>query len=218
MAKSPLNRPSPRRISALKAMPAVILPSKKTRPVGSQPADKPLVLRDHIAANVRVLFVGINPGLRSALLGHHFAGYSNRFWKVLFAAGLVPEPVTYQDDRRLPSWGLGMTNMVPRPTAGIHQLTRQDYEAGRAQLLHKIEHFRPPVVALLGLTLYATLFSQRRGNTLRPGLQGERLGPAAVFLLPNPSGRNAHYSFAAMVTLFQGLQPFLTERDTMRSP
>ena len=70
------------------------------------PTQCPCGLSDHIAPNIRVLFVGINPGLRSALLGHHFAGYSNRFWKVLYASGLVPRPLTYRDDWRLPSFGL----------------------------------------------------------------------------------------------------------------
>jgi TDG/mug DNA glycosylase family protein len=77
------------------------------------------LLRDRISAGVRVLFVGINPGVRSALTGHHFAGFSNRFWKLLHESGLVPEPISYEDDDRLPEWGYGMTNIVPRPTPGI---------------------------------------------------------------------------------------------------
>ena len=85
-------------------------------------------LRDRIRPGVRVLFVGINPGVRSALTGHHFAGFSNRFWKLLFHSGLVPEPLTCVDDDRLPEWGYGITNVVSRPTPGIDTLTREEYE------------------------------------------------------------------------------------------
>ncbi len=77
-----------------------------------------------------MLFVGINPGLRSAATGHHFAGYSNRFWKLLFESGLVPEPITYQNDARLPEWSYGVTNIVPRATAGIDELKPVEYQAG----------------------------------------------------------------------------------------
>jgi len=170
----------------------------------------PCGLSDHIAPNIRVLFVGINPGLRSALLGHHFAGHSNRFWKVLYASGLVPEPLTYRDDWRLPAFGLGLTNMVARPTAGIRELTAQEYEAGRTQLLTTIARYQPSVVAVLGLSLATILLGTGRISTRRlPGLQRERLVNSSVFLLPNPSGRNAHYSLADMVKVFRDLREFL---------
>src|SRR4029450_13687680 len=91
-----------------------------------------LRLEDRIAPGLRVLFVGINPGGRSALTGHHFAGFSNRFWKLLFRSGLVPEALTYVDDDRLPEWGYGITNIVARPTRGIDQLRPEEYVAGRS--------------------------------------------------------------------------------------
>src|SRR5919201_5952756 len=97
-----------------------------------------LRLKDRIEPGVRVLFVGINPGVRSALTGHHFAGYSNRFWKLLYDAGLVPEVIDCTDDDRLPEWGFGITNIVARPTPGIDTLTPEEYVAGRARLLRKI--------------------------------------------------------------------------------
>src|ERR687895_1555914 len=97
-----------------------------------------LRLRDRIAPNLRVLFVGINPGVRSAITGHHFAGHSNRFWKLLWDARLVPEPITYLDDDRLPEWGYGITNIVARATAGIDELTIEDYRAGAQRLLGKV--------------------------------------------------------------------------------
>src|ERR1700704_3501570 len=88
-------------------------------------------LRDLLRPGVQVLFVGINPGVRSALTGHHFAGFSNRFWKLLFESGLVPERVGYADDDRLPEWELGITNLVPRPTPGVNDLAPAEYVAGR---------------------------------------------------------------------------------------
>src|SRR5919199_1256667 len=91
-------------------------------------------LRDRIHPGVRVLFVGINPGVRSAVTGHHFAGFSNRFWKLLYESGLVPERIGYQDDRRLPDWGFGITNLVARATPGIDTLRPEEYVAGGGRL------------------------------------------------------------------------------------
>src|SRR5688500_16306163 len=88
-----------------------------------------LRLRDRIEPGVRVLFVGINPGVRSAQTGHHFAGFSNRFWKLLWESGLVPQPLTYADDERLPEFGYGITNLVARPTPGIDTLSPSEYVA-----------------------------------------------------------------------------------------
>jgi len=151
-----------------------------------------------------VLFVGINPGVRSALTGHHFAGYSNRFWKLLHQSGLVPEPVTYLDDDRLPEWGYGITNIVPRPTPGIDTLERHEYVAGRRTLRRKILRYRPAVVALVGVTVFRALFPERKDAVVL-GLQRERIGDSEVFVLPNPSGRNANYSYAQMVAAYRRL-------------
>src|SRR4051812_42449985 len=87
-------------------------------------------LRDRVRPPVRVLLVGINPGMRSAAIGHHFAGYSNRFWKLLFESGLVSEPIRAEDDARLPEWGLGITNVIPRATPGIDTLSPREYVDG----------------------------------------------------------------------------------------
>src|SRR5262245_19073873 len=95
------------------------------------------LLRDRVRPPVRVLFVGINPGIRSAETGHHFAGYSNRFWKLLYGSRLVPEPITYEDDRRLPEWGFGITNLVPRATPGIGTLRPEEYVDGVQVLRRK---------------------------------------------------------------------------------
>ena len=110
-------------------------------------------LPDHIDYGLKILFVGINPSVRSAQLGHHYAGHSNRFWKLLNEAKFIDVPLTYHDDWRLPEWGYGLTNIVEQPTAGIKDLTAQDYLNGRTRLLTKVEHYRPKIMALLGITV-----------------------------------------------------------------
>ncbi len=170
------------------------------------------LLRDRIRSDVRVLFVGINPGIRSALTGHHFAGFSNRFWKLLYESGLVPEPIGYQDDERLPEWGYGITNIVPRATPGIDTLKKEEYIAGRGRLRRKILRYRPQLVAAVGVTVFRAMFPDRRGPVAL-GLQPERIGTSAVFVLPNPSGRNANYSYKEMLTAFVSLAGYIGNGD-----
>ena len=126
-----------------------------------------LRLKDRIKPGVRVLFVGINPGVRSALTGHHFAGYSNRFWKLLFESGLVPEPITFEEDDRLPEFGFGITNLISRPSPGIDDLEPAEYVEGWKMLDRKIRRYRPKVVALVGVTLYRAIepLLARRGRS-----------------------------------------------------
>jgi TDG/mug DNA glycosylase family protein len=152
-----------------------------------------------------VLFVGINPGARSALTGHHFAGFSNRFWKLLFQSGLVPHPVTYLDDDRLPEWGYGITNVVARATPGIDELLPEEYTAGRLRLRTKVRRYKPAVVAFVGITVYRAMFPEH-GGPVNLGLQPQRIGDSRVFVLPNTSGRNAHYSFDRMLAAFASLR------------
>lgn len=163
-------------------------------------------LTDHIRSGVRILFVGINPGLRSAATGHHFAGYSNRFWKLLFESKLVPVPLTHQDDWRLPDWGIGLTNIIQRPSAGIDVLKPRDYVAGRKRLIATVKHYRPRAVALLGVTIYRTLFPESRAGRISLGPQAKTLADCPVFVLANPSGRNAHYSYQTMLKAFRALR------------
>jgi TDG/mug DNA glycosylase family protein len=151
-----------------------------------------------------VLFVGINPGVRSSQLGHHFAGYSNRFWKLLFESRLIPEPIGYADDDRLPEWGFGITNIVARPTPGIDTLRRDEYVSGRAALIRKVRRYRPRIVAMVGVTVFRAMFPDERGP-IRVGLQPERLAESQVFVLPNPSGRNANFSYADMLAAYTEL-------------
>ncbi|MEW6321609.1 MAG: mismatch-specific DNA-glycosylase [Acidobacteriota bacterium] len=168
-------------------------------------------LRDRIRPGVRVLFVGINPGLRSAATGHHFAGYSNRFWRLLYEAGLVPEPITFEDDDRLPEWGYGITNIVPRPTASIDGLAPEEYARGARRLLAKVDRFRPAVVALVGVTVWRALaraleLPGGRGERVRLGFQRPRIHGARVCVLPNPSGRNANFTDDEMRRAFRRLR------------
>ena len=154
---------------------------------------------------MHVLFVGINPGIRSAEIGHHFAGYSNRFWKLLFEAGLVPEPIGTEDDGRLPEWGFGITNLIPRPTSGIDTLRPLEYVEGERVLRRKVRRWKPAIVAFVGVTLYRAVFGVQLATRIRCGLQRERFEGARVFVLPNPSGRNANFSHAEMRAVFRRL-------------
>ena len=153
------------------------------------------------------MFVGINPGVRSATVGHHFAGASNRFWKLLFESGLVDEPLTYEEDWRLPEWRLGLTNIIGRSSVGIDTLSAGEYQAGRSALERKIRRYHPRTIAFLGVTIYRMLFPQLcKPKRLGLGATGTRLASTPVFLLPNPSGRNAHYSYEAMLDAFRRLR------------
>lgn len=170
-------------------------------------------LPDRVRPPVRVLFVGINPGIRSALTGHHFAGYSNRFWKLLHESGLVPEPIGFEDDARLPGWGFGITNLVPRPTPGIDTLGPEEYVAGLRALRRKVRRWKPQVVALVGVTLYRAIYGKQAAAPFSIGRQAERFEGATLFVLPNPSGRNANYSYAEMLEAYRALAAFLKRRS-----
>ena len=183
-----------------------------------------LRLCDRIRPGVRVLFVGINPGVRSAMTGHHFAGYSNRFWRLLWDAGLVPERISYLDDGRLPEWGFGITNLVPRPSPGIDDLRPAEYVDGWHTLERKIRRHRPEVVVFIGVTLYRAILPflraddtpgaardrRRRAGASPLGAQPLTIHGARVFVLPNPSGRNANFSYAEMRSAFRRLARHLT--------
>src|SRR5438874_13150148 len=164
------------------------------------------MLRDRIKPGVRILFVGINPGQRSEAIGHHFAGYSNRFWPLLYESKLVSEPIRAEEDHRLHEWGLGITNLLPRMTPGINTLRPEEYVAGAKVLRRKIRRFKPAIVALVGVSIYRSMFDVRSGEHVSLGLQEEQLEGARVFVLPNPSGRNANFSYAEMLAAFRALR------------
>jgi double-stranded uracil-DNA glycosylase len=176
-------------------------------------------LRDRIGPHPLVLFVGINPGIRSSLTGHHFAGYSNRFWKLLHESGIVPEPITYEDDGRLVEWGYSVTNIVPRPTPGIDTITQAEYVTGRARLVRKIARVGPEIVATVGVTVYRALFPVRPRDRTRVivGLQKETIHGARVFVLPNPSGRNANFSYQEMLAAFRALARLVAQEKRQKA-
>src|SRR5258705_7105287 len=120
-------------------------------------------LRDRIEPGVEVLFVGINPGVRSALTGHHFAGFSNRFWKLLYESRLVPERIIFSDDGRLPQWGFGITNIVRRATPGIDTLLPHEYAGGRTRLLPKGPPFPPRGRGPVGVAGFLAMVPRHKG-------------------------------------------------------
>jgi double-stranded uracil-DNA glycosylase len=158
-----------------------------------------------VGPSPRILFIGINPSLRSAEVGHHFAGPGNPFWRLLHAAGLISSAFTYADDARLPEHGLALTNIVPRATRAASELTRAEFVAGRARLVRLIRRASPEVVAFVGVTVYRAFFGV--AASAGPGPKRERIGRARVFVLPNPSGLNAAYpGFRDKLIWFQRLR------------
>lgn len=174
-------------------------------------------LRDRIKPGVRVLFVGINPGVKSAISGHHFAGPSNRFWRLLAESKLVPEPLTFEQDDRLPEFGYGITNIVSRATPGIDTLAPAEYVPGRLRLRRKILRYRPAIVAMVGVTVFRAMFPERK-DAVKLGRQPERIGDTAVFVLPNPSGRNANFTYAEMLAAFRALRRSIHRRSGGQKP
>jgi double-stranded uracil-DNA glycosylase len=144
---------------------------------------------DVLGPDVRLLLVGINPGVRSSLTGRHFAGHGNRFWPALHAAGITPEQLTPDDQDRLPDLGVGITNLVPRPSARASEVTAAELRAGAERLAALTGVLGPQVVAVLGVTAYRLAFRRPRAVL---GEQPEPIGQARLWVLHNPSGLNAH--------------------------
>ncbi len=158
---------------------------------------------DIIAVGLKVLFCGINPGLYSAAVGHHFARPGNRFWPTLHAAGFTPRLLTPAEERELLSLGYGITNIVDRASATADELTADELIAGAGKLEKKVLRYQPRFVAFVGITAYRTAFGRKHA---RLGLQPETIGQTAVWVLPNPSGLNAHYGLADFARLFAELR------------
>ena len=160
-------------------------------------------IRDVVAPGLRVLFVGINPGLYTAATGHHFARPGNRFWPALHAAGFSARLLHPSEQRELLSRGYGITNLVNRATATADQVAPQEFVAGRRRLAAKVRRLKPRVVAFLGVGAYCHAFGLRRASL---GEQAEHFEGARVWVLPNPSGLNANYQLGALVELFRSLK------------
>lgn len=160
-------------------------------------------VRDVIAHDLRVLFSGINPGLYTAAVGHHFARPGNRFWPALYAGGFTDRVLSPFEERELLKSGYGITNVVPRATASADLLTKEEIVQGGERLRAKVLRYRPRVLAVLGVGAYRTAFNQPKATM---GRQEERIGDTVLWVLPNPSGLNAHYQAADLARLFRELK------------
>jgi TDG/mug DNA glycosylase family protein len=160
---------------------------------------------DVIADDLRVLFCGINPGLYTAAVGHHFARPGNRFWPALHRGGFTPHELKPWEERELLDLGYGVTNLVPRATAAAAELSTEELTAGGRSLRAKVARRRPKFLAVLGVTAYRAAFGHKHA---RVGLQDESFGATRVWVLPNPSGLNAHYQIADLAEAFAELRRF----------
>ncbi|WP_367129898.1 G/U mismatch-specific DNA glycosylase [Saccharothrix sp. HUAS TT1] len=160
-------------------------------------------LPDVLGPGLEVLFCGINPGLMSAAKGQHFARPGNRFWPALHLSGFTPRLLRPDEQDELPGYGLGITNLVARPTAKADELTAEELRAGGARLTELAREHRPKVVAVVGVTAYRAAFG-RKGAKVGP--QEELIASARLWVLPNPSGLNAHYRLADLAEVFGRLR------------
>ncbi|HJS91519.1 MAG TPA: G/U mismatch-specific DNA glycosylase [Steroidobacteraceae bacterium] len=158
---------------------------------------------DVIGPRLRVLFCGINPGLYSGATGHHFARPGNRFWRALHGAGFTRRLLFPWEERELLRHRCGVTNLVARATASADELGAAEFVTGRRRLLSKVKRHAPACVAVLGVGAYRIAFDR---PTATLGRQPESFGSAMLWLLPNPSGLNAHYQLAKLIDLFRDLR------------
>lgn len=158
---------------------------------------------DVIARGLRVLFCGINPGLYTAAIGHHFGRPGNRFWPALHGAGFTPRLFEPWEERELLPLGCGITNVVSRTTATAAELRDEEIVAGGERLASTVEEYAPRVLAVLGVGAYKTAFARPRAV---PGPQEHYIGTTQLWVLPNPSGLNAHYQLPVLVPLFRALR------------
>ena len=154
---------------------------------------------DIIAPRLRVLFCGINPSVYSAVVRHHFARPGNRFWPTLHRAGFTPRLLRPDEEQELLNYGYGITNIVERATVAAAELTPGELAIGGQQLRNKVERYRPQVLAVLGISAYRHAFNLPRAVL---GQQPETIGTTRVFVLPNPSGLNAHYTPADLARVY----------------
>ena len=158
---------------------------------------------DVIARDLRVLFCGINPGLYTAAVGHHFARPGNRFWPALQRSGFTDRLLSAFEEHELLKLGLGVTNVVARATAAASELTKEDFVKGGLALRSKVRRYDPRIVALLGVGAYREAFARPKAVI---GAQDEKIADARVWVLPNPSGLNANYQLPELIKLFRQLR------------
>ncbi len=179
-------------------------PAPRTPPTKADlEAARRKTVRDVIRPGLDVLFVGINPGLYTAAIGHHFGRPGNRFWPALNLSGLLRRPLTPRDSERLLESNLGITNIVARATARADELSREELRRGARILMRKILRLKPRQAAFLGLGLYRDAFDHPRA---RVGLQRETIGATKLWVFPNPSGLNAHWHIPDYARMFRRLK------------
>ena len=160
-------------------------------------------VRDVIAPDLHVLFAGINPGLYTAAVGHHFARPGNRFWPALYAGGFTDRLLSPFEERELLKWGYGITNVVPRTTASADMLSKEEILKGGERLREKVLRYRPRTLAVLGVGAYRVAFGQPKAVV---GPQQKMIGTTRLWVLPNPSGLNANYQAQDLARLFEQLK------------
>jgi mismatch-specific thymine-DNA glycosylase len=164
-------------------------------------------LPDYLRKGMKLIMVGSNPGDRSARVGHYYAGRGNQFWPIMYESGVIPEPISYEDDRRIVEFGIGMTDLVKRPTRGVEELERQEFAEGRVLLAQKLEEMKPKVIAFNGKMVYEKF----AGRACKLGLQKEQLYGAQVFVLPSTSGQNGGTERAVKMRYFKKLAQLLKQ-------
>jgi TDG/mug DNA glycosylase family protein len=184
---------------------------RRARPTAADlAAARDLTIPDVIEPGLRVLFSGINPGLYSAATGHHFARPGNRFWPALYRSGFTPRLFRPEEQEELLELGLGITNVVPRATARADELTAQELRDGGQELLAKAVRMRPAWLAVVGVTAYRTAFGAPRAAV---GPQELTAGHTRLWVLPNPSGLNAHWSAQTLAEEFARLREAAGQLD-----
>ena len=162
-----------------------------------------LLVPDLIAPDLRVLFCGINPGLYTAAIGHHFGRPGNRFWPALYAAGFTDRLLSPYDEHELLARGYGITNVVARATARADELTNEELLEGGRAMVAKVKRYRPRIFAVLGVGAYRVAMGRKDAKV---GEQPETIGESKLWVLPNPSGLNAHYQSDELARVFRELK------------
>lgn len=165
-------------------------------------------LADILVPDLPVVFCGINPSLYSVAVGHHFGRPGNRFWPAIAGAGFTPRSFGPWEDQNLPEVGCGLTNIVARATARADELAAEELTAGGKKLRQKCRKFRPRILAVLGVTAYRAAFAAPKTQL---GLQDLQLGETRVWVLPNPSGLNAHYQLPDLIDAYAEIHSALRE-------
>ena len=162
-------------------------------------------LPDYLRRGMKLVVIGCNPGEQSARVGHYYAGRGNLFWPLLYEGGVVPEPLEYRDDVRMVEFGIGLTDLVKRPTRGIEEIKREEFAEGRVLLAQKLEQYKPRIIAFNGKLVYERF----AGRPCKLGLQKEQLYGARVFVLPSTSGQHATLGRSQKLRYFKQLGSLL---------